>query len=127
MTPTQLVESLYAAFGRGDIPFIVAHFAAGAGFHQPKSLPWGGDYRGPEGAAEFFRRLDEGVQTTGFAVTESVEAGHDVFSFGTHDAIVRKTGTPVSIQWMFRWTIEQGKVVNYQAYYDAAPVVAALQ
>lgn len=126
MTPKQIVESLYDAFTRGDIPFIVNHIAPGAGFHQPKSAPWGGDYLGPEGAADFFKRLDEGAQTTGFAVQESVDAGNQVFSFGTHDAIIRKTGKPVSVRWMFRWRIEQGKVAHYEAYYDAAPIVAAL-
>ncbi len=127
MTAKQTIESLYEAFGRGDIPFIVKHFAPGASFRQPKSVPWGGDYTGPEGAARFFERLHEGVETTGFTVDESVEAGNQIFSFGTHDAIVRKTRKAVSIRWMFHWRVEHGKVTQYEAFYDGAPIVAALQ
>ena len=126
MTPKQTIDSLYDAFGRGDIPFIVNHIAPGAGFHQPRSAPWGGDYSGPEGAAEFFKRLHDGAETTEFAVSESVEAGNQVFSFGTHSAIVRKTGKPVSVRWMFRWRVDGGQVTLYEAYYDAAPIVAAM-
>ena len=127
MTPKQTIESLYEAFGRGDIPFIVNHFAPGAPFRQPASTPWGGSYTGPEGAALFFQRLNEGVETTGFTVEESVEAGNLVFSTGVHDAIVRKTGKPVSVRWMFRWTVEHGKVTSYEGLYDAAPIVDAMQ
>jgi ketosteroid isomerase-like protein len=127
MTPKQTIESLYEAFGRGDIPFIVNHFAPGAPFRQPASTPWGGNYSGPEGAAQFFQRLNEGVETTGFTVEESVEAGNQVFSIGVHSAIVRKTGKPVAIRWMFHWRVEQGKVTYYEGIYDAAPIVAALQ
>jgi uncharacterized protein len=127
MTPKQTIDTLYDAFGRGDIPFIVDHFAPGASFHQPASVPWGGDYTGPEGAATFFQRLNEGVETTGFRVEESVEVGNQVFSIGVHDAIVRATRRPVSVRWMFHWRVEHGKVTSYEAFYDAAPVVAALQ
>lgn len=126
MTATQLVDSLYQAFSRGDISYIVNQIASGASFRQPKSAPWGGDYSGPEGAAEFFTRLNDGVQTTGFAVTESVGIGNRVFSFGTHEAIIRTTGKPISIRWMFDWRVENGKVTNYEAYYDAGAIVAAL-
>lgn len=127
MTPKDIVDSLYDAFRRGDIPFIVNHIAPGAGFHQPHSVPWGGDFAGPEGAAQFFARLNEGTQTTGFTVSESIEAGDRVFSFGTHEAIVRKTGKPVAVHWMFDWRVKDGKITNYRAYYDGAPIVAALQ
>jgi ketosteroid isomerase-like protein len=127
MTPKQIISSLYEAFGRGDIPFIVEHFAAGASFRQPASVPWGGQYSGPEGAAQFFQRLNEGVETTGFTVEHSVEVGNEVFSVGVHDAIVRTTRRPVSVRWMFRWRVEHGKVTAYEAFYDAAPIVEALQ
>lgn len=127
MTPKDTIDSLYAAFGRGDIPFIVRHIAAGAPFRQPASSPWGGDYSGPQGAAEFFARLNDGAETTAFVVDESIETGDQVFSFGTPTATMRKTGRSVTVRWMFRWRVSAGTVTFYEAYYDAAPIVAALQ
>ena len=56
------VGSLYEAFGRGDIPFILSHIAdnchwIGAGGEY---LPQGGTYTGKE-AVNFFIRLNESV------------------------------------------------------------------
>src|SRR5262245_974494 len=70
MTPIQTIESLYAAFTRGDIPFILAQVAPGATWRQSKTLPWGGDYTGPEGAAEFFSKLAAEMETTDFRAHE---------------------------------------------------------
>src|SRR6185295_3614882 len=64
MSPKQTIETIFAAFGRGDIPGILAHVAPDCMWRQPKSLPWGGNHRGPEGAQTFFARLNEACETT---------------------------------------------------------------
>ena len=110
MTPKQTIESVYAAFNRGDIPLIVGLVAPNAVWRQSKMLPWGGNYHGPSGAAEFFTKLDAAAQTTGFAPRESVEAGNEVYSFGTYDCTIRATGKPATMGWMFRWRVENGKI-----------------
>ena len=61
------VARLYAAFGKGDIPFIVSHIddkchwiGAGKGY-----LPQGGIYAG-KGAVQFFAKLNEAVDFKSF-------------------------------------------------------------
>jgi ketosteroid isomerase-like protein len=126
MTPRQTIESVYAAFNRGDIPYIVGLVAPDAVWRQSKMLPWGGDYRGPSGAAEFFTRLNSAAETTGFSPRESVESGQEVYSFGTYDCKMRSTGKPASMEWMFRWRVEDGKITVYDAYVDSAVITAAM-
>lgn len=58
MTPRQIVESIYDAFNRGDIPHILNQVSPAAKWRQSPMLPWGGEYTGPDGAAEFFTRLE---------------------------------------------------------------------
>lgn len=90
-------------------------------------LPWGGDYVGPEGAAEFFTKLNAAAETTGFIPRESVEVGNEVFSFGTYSCTVRSTGKPATMDWMFRWHVENGKITKYESYVDSAVITAAMR
>ena len=56
------VQSLYAAFGRGDIPFILAHIDGSIEWISSCSaerIPWGGIRKGRAGAQSFFQALAE--------------------------------------------------------------------
>ncbi|MFN7981986.1 MAG: nuclear transport factor 2 family protein [Vicinamibacterales bacterium] len=127
MSPIQTIESVYEAFSRGDIAHIVGLVAKDATWHQSSYTPWGGNYVGPEGATHFFQKLDAACQTTGFVVRDSVAAGNEVFSFGRHDCVLRSTGKPASVEFMFRWRVESGRIAAYDSYVDSGAIVAALQ
>ena len=71
VTPMQLVDSVYAAFARGDITYIVSLVAPGAPWRQSRFMPWGGDFQGPSGAVEFFQKLDAA------ACTIAIDSGND--------------------------------------------------
>ena len=125
-TATDVVVSVFDAFKRGDIASIVGLVAPNATWQQEKTVPWGGDYRGPEGAAEFFRKLDATMETVAFEARENVEHGDEVFSFGTYTGRGRATGRTGSAEWMFRWRVRDGKIVSWQSYIDTAALTAAL-
>jgi ketosteroid isomerase-like protein len=127
MTPTQLITSIYDAFKRGDILYILKQIAPQASWRESKTLPWGGDYKGPEGAGEFFRKLGDAMETVSFEPRETIERGDEVFSFGSYAGRSRKTGRTGSAEWMFRWRVEGGKVVSWQAYIDTAALLAAME
>lgn len=91
-----------------------------------ESLPYGGEFRGPEGAGQFFTRLDAATETTMFEVNEIFEQGENVFSFGRHDGKGRKTGKIATTEWSFRWKVRDGKVVLYVGYTDSAEIIAVL-
>jgi hypothetical protein len=126
MTPVQTVESIYEAFGRGDIPFILGQLDPNVVWRQP-GVPWGGDYRGPAGAAEFFTKLNAAVETTGFEVEENVDAGEQVVSFGYYSSRNRTTGKSSRARFVFRWALTDGKISLYDSVVDSAAVVAATQ
>jgi ketosteroid isomerase-like protein len=125
-TASDVIASVYEAFQRGDIPRILGMVAANATWRQEKTVPWGGDYRGPEGAAEFFRKLDATMETVAFDARENIEHGEEVFSFGVYYGKSRATGKTASAEWMFRWRVRDGKVVAWQSYIDTAALTAAL-
>ena len=126
-TATNVVASVYDAFQRGDIAHILSLVAPNATWWQTRSLPWGGDYSGPEGAAEFFRKLDATMETVQFEPRENVEHGDEVFSFGVYTGRSKATGRTASAEWMFRWRVRDGKIVSWQSYIDSAALNAALK
>ena len=126
MTPKQTIETIFAAFGRGDIPGILAHIAPDCVWRQPKTVPWGGDHHGPEGAQNFFAKLNEVSETTHWEVNEVIEQGENVFAFGRHGAKGRKTGKTEVSEWAFRFKVKNGKVTYYSGYPDTAAIVAVL-
>jgi uncharacterized protein len=126
MTPKQTIESVYEAFGRGDIPHIVGLVAPDAIWRQFKTVPWGGNYTGPSGAAEFFTKLNAAAETVGFAARENVEAGNEVFSFGTYQCTIRSTGKSATMEWMFRWRVEGGRITLFDSYIDSGAIIAAM-
>lgn len=125
-TPIQVITSLYDAFLRGDIPHILSLVAPDAPWRQSTTLPWGGDYKGPQGAAEFFQKLDNRMETTSFEAHENIEHGDEVYSFGTYAGRSRETGRVGSAEFMFRWRVRDGKIVSWNSYIDTAALLSAL-
>ena len=126
MTPRETIEAVYASFLTGDIPAILAKVAPNASWRQPKTLPWGGDYVGPEGAGQFFAKLNEAMETIRFEVQENIAAGEEVFSFGVYTGKGRKTGKTATGEFAFRWRVKDGKITSYVGYNDTAALAAAL-
>jgi ketosteroid isomerase-like protein len=126
MTPIEVIQSVYDAFRKGDIAQILSLVSPTATWRQSKSLPWGGDYTGNQGAAEFFRKLAAEMDTTLFEVKENIEAGNEVFSFGRYEGRSRHTGQTGGGDFMFRWRVRDGMIVCYESYIDTAAILAAL-
>jgi ketosteroid isomerase-like protein len=54
-----VIESAWAAFGRGDIETATSVADPSGEIVVPESLPWGGTYHGPEGFREFLANLQQ--------------------------------------------------------------------
>ena len=126
VTPTRVIESVYDAFNRGDISYILNQISPEAVWRQSETLPWGGEYRGREGVAEFFANLASQMDTISFGAKENVELGSEVFSFGYYEGRSTQTGKSARADWMFRWRVRDGKIVLFDSYIDTAALLAAL-
>ncbi len=124
------VATLYAAFGRGDIAFILNYvddscewIGAGEG-----SLPQGGKYTGKEVIA-FFQRLGGNVDMTVFNPTAIHNIGNnEVVSFGNMTGISKTTGKTSSSDWTMHWKFnDEGKVVYFHDFHDTAAAYLANQ
>jgi len=123
------VANLYAAFGRGDIPFIVKHIddnckwiGAGEGF-----LPQGGNYKGKE-ALNFFMKLNEAVEFKSFNPLAIHHIGDaEVVAFGNMSGAAKNTGKVSSSDWVMHWKFnEEGRVIYFHDFHDTAAEYMAM-
>ncbi len=123
------VQSLYAAFGRGDIPFILGHVDPAIEWVSSCSaerIPWGGTRKGRAGAQSFFQALAEHLDFERFEPREFAADGNLVFVHGRTAAKVKQTGRRFDSEWVHRFDITDGRVTRWQEFYDTDAILAAL-
>jgi ketosteroid isomerase-like protein len=118
----QLVQNIYAAFGRGDIDFIINSLADDVRWviHMEPNVPWSGDFSGKSRVPGFFQAIFDSVRVDGFEPTEFYVDGNAVVSLGYFACTPNATGKSVRTRWVFIWKIESGKVVSYEQFHDPA-------
>ena len=57
--PADVISGLYEAFGRGDIPAILAMIDEQIDWHAPENLPHGGHFQGRDAVGRFFQGIGE--------------------------------------------------------------------
>jgi hypothetical protein len=125
-SPVQLVQSLFDAFSRGDIPYILARVAPNCRWVAPgKGIPSAGNYTGPEGAAEFFRKLDQTTEFIRFEPREYVSTGNTVVALGSEEMRAKNTGKTASTAWAMLFRVADGKVTEWEGFYDTEAEAAA--
>jgi ketosteroid isomerase-like protein len=115
----QLIHDLYAAFGRGDVAFIVSHLAPDIKWfsHLDSVIPWAGDFSGTSRVPYFFDAIFKSVDVESFEPQEWIAQGELVASAGTFGCRVRSTGKKSITRWMFLWKFKAGKVVSYEQFH----------
>jgi ketosteroid isomerase-like protein len=117
-----IAQSIYTAFGRGDIPAILNVLADDVEFHEPPggSPPFTGIYHGREGAGTFFREMVETVDVLMLEPHEFVAQGDTVVVLGHYRFRPKSTGIAFDTDWAMVWWFRGGKIVKFQIHYDTA-------
>jgi ketosteroid isomerase-like protein len=123
----EIAKNCYAAFQRGDIPYILAAVADDIEWINPGVLvPTGGVHRGKAGVARFFELVGDTWDFTGFEPREYVASGDTLVVLGSYAAHARATGKPVSSEWAMVWKFRDGKVAYFREHTDTEALAAAV-
>ena len=125
----RVVQSLFGAFGRGDLPGVLELVAEDAAWNAPgpSVVPFYGERRGKEGAAEFFSRLGSNVEFEMFEVGEFIAEGDSVVVTGSERGRVRATGKTYEIEWVLLFKVRGGKVARFHCYDNTDAVAEAFR
>lgn len=124
MSNVQLVADLYEAFGRGDIPSVLAAFDPKIEWHQAEGHPYepeGKPWFGPDAITQnLFVKL--GAEWDGFTVTpkEFYDAGDAVVVEARYTGVYKATGKSLDAQVCHVWKLSDGKLTSFQQYVDTA-------
>lgn len=126
---SKIIQDIYAAFARGDIPYILDRISADVQFENSDSpdMPYRGTYRGKDGVGKFFADIGSAVEVKSFEPKTYLSSGDEVMTTGVWSGVARTTGKPFTSQWAMRFLIKNGKVTFSHVYEDTAVTVAALR
>jgi len=94
---------------------------------EPTSLPYGGEYRGPEGYARFFTELTAVFEITAFDVRELVADGDRVVMKAEVGFRSRKTGRGLTMPVLELLEVAGGKLARSEVYFqDTAALLELL-
>ena len=123
-----LVKSLYDAFGKGDIPTIIAACAPDIDWRstgRSSDFPTFGSRQGPAAVQEFFKLVGENLNFSEFAPKEFHAIGDIVFVIGHYSMTVKKTGKGMESDWVHIFTVANGKVKTFREFLDTARAAEA--
>ena len=127
------VTAIYEAFGKGDIPTILAQMAPDVQWEswadnsaQRAGVPWLQARQGQEGVLSFFQYVGTQMQVTEFQVLSIMDGGHQIAVEFTIAANLSALGTHFRDEEIHLWTFNsEGKVSRLRHYTDTAKHIAA--
>ena len=125
-----LVQSGYAAFGRGDIPGFLSLLDADVEWTTPgaSDVPTAGTRRGPDQVGAFFGVLSSLVDFEHFEPQAFIADGDRVVVLGVSRSKVKGgSGRSFDESWCHVFTIRDGKVAKFYEYLDTAAFAAELK
>ena len=122
------VQSLYAAFGRGDVATIIAGASPDIDWEsvgRQSDFPAFGPRKGAREVEEFFKVVAENEDFSDFSPREFYAADDKIFVLGSYRLKVKKTGKPVASEWVHMFTLKDGKVTRFREHTDTAQFAEA--
>ncbi len=125
-----LVQSLYDAFGQGDIPTILGAMDPDIVWDIPQApdYPLGGIHRGPQGiASEFFSIIPEYYQEFAAIPQHVLDDGDRVIVLAEYRGKGKASGTAFQVPVAHVYTFRDGRWIRFQEYTDTGTIAAALK
>ncbi len=122
------IQDVYAAFGRGDVPYILSHLTEDVSweFDAPAGISWSGLRHGPAETAGCFAGIAAVHSDPLLNRTEFLAVENAVAAFGRNDATVRATGVTVSTPCAHYFQFRDGKICRSVNYCNSAVFIQAL-
>jgi ketosteroid isomerase-like protein len=122
-----VVQSIFEAFGRGDVPAVLGHLSDDVTWKAPgpEVVPYFGDRRGHGGAVEFFTHLGTNVDFEQFEPGAFIAEGDRVVVLGRERGRVKGTGKTFDNEWALVFRLSGGKVTEFQCYENTAAIAEA--
>ncbi|HVZ43793.1 MAG TPA: nuclear transport factor 2 family protein [Ramlibacter sp.] len=124
----ETIQSIYQAFGRGDVPHILAQLSPKVEWDvwpdlsaQRAGHPLLLQRTNPAGVGEFFQVLAATLEFHEFKLHDIFGSGHRVAALSCVDCTYRATGVRLRDEELHLWTFgDDGRVIGFRHYIDTA-------
>jgi hypothetical protein len=126
MSNRQVIQGVYGAFGKGDLPAVLEAFDPKIEWREAEGNPYemnGKAWIGGEAITQnLFAKLAE--DWDGFTVTPTSfhDAGDSVVAEGRYTGTHKTTGKKIDMQFCHVWRLSGGRVKSFQQYCDTAQI-----
>ncbi|MBL8325902.1 MAG: nuclear transport factor 2 family protein [Rubrivivax sp.] len=126
-TPLEVVQSVYAAFGRGDVAALLGDLAPDVHwrFVGAPGTPYSGSVIGHEGVQKFLGGVAAHDDIRAFEPREFFPGGEHVTVLGWEDTVARTTGRRFQADWVHVFEVKGGRITRFFGMYDTAPAAQA--
>ena len=125
----RLIASLYEAFGRGDVPYVLQHIAPDVEWIETEhtGLPVHGTHRSPDAVVnEVFAQIPEHFESFLLEPDFFIEVDDEVVVTGRLRARTR-SGRDLDAPYAHVFTVRDGKIARTDNHHDTALWRAALE
>lgn len=126
MNNLQVIQRVYDAFGKGDLPAVLGAFDPRIEWREAEGNPYemsGKAWIGGDAVTQnLFVKLGE--DWDGFTVTPTSfhDAGDSVVAEGRYTGTHKSTGKSIDMQFCHVWRLSGGKATSFQQYCDTAQI-----
>lgn len=122
-----IVQGIYAALGRGDMPAVLAAMAEDVEIQLPgpPEIPFAGTFQGHDGVGKFFQTLSECADVGAFEPREFIAQDDQVAVVGHEQLTAKPTGRSWDTGWAMVWTVRDGKVALLREFHQTDAIAAA--
>ncbi|HUK55342.1 MAG TPA: nuclear transport factor 2 family protein [Nitrospiria bacterium] len=119
---TSVIQKIYEAFRRGDIPFILNAVTDDIDWQMfgLKELPHTGPHRGRDQVARFLEKVAAETDIQKFEPKEFIAQGDKVVALGYYSGKSKASGRLLQAEWAMVFTLRDGKVARFREYADTA-------
>ena len=118
----QTVETMFQAFGTGNLEALKQTLSEDTVwiYHGPKEIPYAGEYKGKDEAAQFIVNIGSNVDIQGFQAEQFITEGNTVVVLGNEQQKIKKNGEVLSQKWIQVYTVENGLITRMEEFADTA-------
>jgi ketosteroid isomerase-like protein len=124
-TKAEMAYAITRLLGHRDAGPILPMLRQDVVLKLPPTLPYGGEFTGPEFFATFFSATPGGAEvweSFDVSVDQVIESADYLIARLTNTAVLKSTGKTVVIQNAWIFEVANGRLVNVQLYADTAAV-----
>jgi uncharacterized protein len=125
--PLSIVQTTYAAFGRGDVPAIVELLADDASwqFIGDRATPYTGLFKGRKQIGDWFALIPQFDAIHAFEPREFLVGPDHVTVLGWERTAATATGKVFEAEWVHVFSVRNGRITRFWGMFDTEAAAAA--